>query len=76
MGVPFVNLRIPSTVFSYLAKWAGHDGDAILKAGGAKQPLESFDFPNYVMKARFEKTEKDISSPNVLGRAAGQRPRS
>jgi len=75
MGVPFVNLRIPSTVFSYLAKWAGHDGDAILKAGGAKQPLESFDFPNYVMKARFEKTEKDINSSNVLGVLPGSDPK-
>jgi hypothetical protein len=74
-GKPFVNLRVPAMVFSSLAQTAGQDGDAILKAGGAKQPLQSFDFPNYVMKARFEKTEKDISSPNVLAMLPGSDPK-
>lgn len=73
-GISFVNLRIRSELFLSLAIKIGRDGDAVLKAGGAKQPLESFDFPNYVMNARFEATEKDISSPNILAILPGSDP--
>jgi len=53
---------------------SGHDAHAILATGGAKQPLENFDLPDTLLKARFETTEKDISSPNVLATLPGSDP--
>jgi hypothetical protein len=66
-GKPFLSLRISSEAFTHLLQYTGHDAAAILKAGGAKQMLESFDFPiNFVFSAHLETTEKDIASPNIL----------
>ncbi len=54
--------------FADARKGLGTTAAAILKAGGAKQPLESFDLPGRMsLQTRLETTEKEISSPNVLG---------
>jgi len=73
-GAPFVSLRIPDNVFVDMLRDSGHDAGTILKAGGAKQSLENFDLPDTTLKARFETTEKDISSPNVLAVLPGSDP--
>jgi len=44
-GKPFLSLRISAEAFTHLLKGTGHDAAAILKTGGARQPLESFDLP-------------------------------
>jgi len=71
---PFVSLRIPDNVFITMLRDSSQNADAILKAGGAKQPLENFDLPGTLLKARFETTEKEISSPNVLAVLPGSDP--
>jgi len=74
-GKPFLSLRISAEAFTHLLKGTGHDAAAILKTGGARQPLESFDLPaNFSLHAHFETTEKDISSPNVLAILPGSDP--
>ena len=66
-------MRLSDEAFTRLLAGTGQDAAAILKAGGAKQPLASFDIP-----ARFEvklhTTEKEISSPNVLAVLPGADP--
>jgi hypothetical protein len=63
---PFLALRASADAFTRLLAGTGHNAAAILKEGGAKQPLESFDLPGYTLHAHLETTEKDIVSPNVL----------
>jgi hypothetical protein len=66
-GKPFLSLRISAEAFTHLLRYTGHDAAAILRAGGAKQALESFDFPaSFLLSAHLETTEKDIASPNIL----------
>ncbi|MGD0649307.1 MAG: M28 family peptidase, partial [Acidobacteriaceae bacterium] len=66
-GRPFLSLRISADAFSHLLRYTGRDAAAILKTGGAKQPLESFELPaNFILHVHLETTEKDFSSPNVL----------
>jgi hypothetical protein len=74
-GKPFLSLRISAEAFTHLLQFTGHDGAAILKAGGAKQPLDRFDFPGgFLLSTHFETTEKDITSPNVLAVLPGSDP--
>lgn len=74
-GKPFLSLRLSSDAFAKLLKGTGHDADAILKAGGAKQPLENFDFPApFSLHVHLQIAEKDISSPNVLAILPGSDP--
>ena len=67
-------LRLSAAAFTKLLAGTAHDAEAILKAGGAKQALESFDLPGYSFEARVHTTEKDISSPNVLALLPGSDP--
>jgi len=72
---PFLSLRISDAAFTHLLLYTGHDAASILKSGGAKQPLESFDFPtSFVLKIHLETSEKTISSPNVLAVLPGSHP--
>ena len=70
-GKPFLSLRMSSEAFKHLLGGTDHDAAAILKIGGSKQPLASFDLPGYALHAHFETTAKDISSPNVLAIVPG-----
>jgi hypothetical protein len=74
-GKPFLSLRISAEAFTHMLRYTGHDDAAILKAGGAKQPLESFDLPaTFKLQVHLETTEKDISSPNILAILPGSDP--
>jgi hypothetical protein len=63
---PFLVMRCSAEAFGKMLAGSGHDSATILKAGGAKQPLEAFDLPGRSLHVHLEMTEKDISSPNVL----------
>lgn len=68
-----LSLRISDEAFRKLLEGTGQDAAAILKAGGAKQPLSSFDI-SAMFEATLHTTEKDISSPNVLAVLPGTDP--
>lgn len=68
---PFLVLRCSKEAFAKMLDGTGHDAAAVLKAGGAKQPLESFDLPGRSLHVHLETAEKDIVSPNVLGVLVG-----
>lgn len=67
-------LRLSAGAFTKLLADTGHDPQAILKSGGAKQPLESFELPGYTFEAHVQTTFKVISSPNVLAVLPGSDP--
>lgn len=74
-GKPFLSLRISADAFTHLLQYTGHDAASILKNGGAKQSLDSFNFPDaFRLAVHLETTEKDISSPNVLAVLPGTDP--
>jgi Zn-dependent M28 family amino/carboxypeptidase len=58
-------MRISAEAFAKLLQGSGQDAAAVLKAGGAKEPLASFEIPGKLV-VKMEAAEKDISSPNVL----------
>lgn len=70
-------MRMSASAFRELVSGWG-DADAILKAGGAKQPLESFDLTRCCggpsMGAHIETNAKEIASPNVIGLLEGSDP--
>ncbi len=66
-------MRLSAEAFTRILAGTGHDAASILKTGGAKQPLESFDLPAR-LDVSFQITERDISSPNVLGMLRGTDP--
>jgi hypothetical protein len=68
---PFLVLRCSQEAFTKMLEDSGHDPAAVLKAGGAKQPLENFDLPGRSLHVHLQTTTKEISSPNVLGVLAG-----
>ena len=59
-------MRCSVATFKKLLQGTTHDAEAILKAGGAKQPLNSFNLPEYVLHVHLKITQQDLSSPNVL----------
>jgi hypothetical protein len=71
---PFLTLRCSKEAFTKMLGDSGHDPGAVLKAGGAKQPLESFDLPGRSLHVHIETTSKEISSPNVLAVLPGSDP--
>ncbi len=71
---PFLVLRCSTEAFGKMLAGTGHDVASILKTGGAKQPLESFDLPGRSLHVHLETKEKDISSPNVLAVLPGSDP--
>jgi hypothetical protein len=66
-------LTIDDFLFKAMAKRAGQDGDAVLKLGGAKQPLPSFDIPGGLL-AQFKITKRDYTAKNVIGVLPGRDP--
>ncbi len=58
-------MRLSGAAFAKLLEGTGQGAEAILKAGGAQQPLANFDIPAR-FEVRLHTTEKDIASPNVL----------
>lgn len=70
---PMPILRMSAAAFTRLVAGSGHDAADVLKTGGAKQPLASFEIPG-TFAATFHTTSKDISSPNVLAVIPGTDP--
>jgi Zn-dependent M28 family amino/carboxypeptidase len=60
-------------VFKVVAEGSGQDIGAVLKAGGARQPLKSFDLPGRLV-AHFKVTTRDFTAKNVLGVLPGRDP--
>ena len=73
-GTPTLpGMRLSAAAFSKLLEGSGQDAAAILKAGGAQQPLANFDL-KATLAVKLHTTEKDISSPNVLAVLPGSDP--
>ena len=73
-GTPMLPpMRISAEAFAKLLEGTGRDAVAILKAGGAKEPLGHFDLPAK-LAVKLHTTEKEISSPNVLAVLPGSDP--
>jgi hypothetical protein len=67
---PLAALRLSAEAFATLLAGTGQDAAAILKLGGAKQPLGNFEIP-YKLRVRLHITQRDISSPNILAKLPG-----
>ena len=61
----FCAMRISTAAFAEFIKEAGHDAAGLLKDGGARQPLASFDIASR-LRLHIRQSKRDISSPNVL----------
>ncbi|MBW4038235.1 MAG: M28 family peptidase [Acidobacteria bacterium] len=66
-------MRLSAEAFRKLVAGSGQDADAVLKAGGAKQPLPNFEIPGK-LRVKLELKSRDISSPNVLAVLPGSDP--
>ena len=66
-------MRLSAAAFRKLLAGTGRDAAAILRSGGAQQPLASFDLPAK-LEVTLHTTEKDITSPNVLAVLPGSDP--
>jgi hypothetical protein len=73
-GKPFVSFTLSAEAFTKLLAGSGQDAAAILKTGGAKQPLPSFDLTGRTLSAHLETVKKEIASPNVIGLLEGSDP--
>ncbi|WP_293906447.1 M28 family peptidase [Phenylobacterium sp.] len=70
----FVVMTLSAEAFARLAQGSGHDGAAVLQAGGAKQPLPVFDLPGR-LTATFRTSRRDFTATNVLAVLPGADPR-
>lgn len=70
----FVVMTMSVPAFARLAEGSGHDGAAVMAAGGAKQPLPVFDLPG-TFSARFETSQRDYVATNVLAVLPGSDPK-
>ena len=69
----FVVMTMSVAAFARLAEGSGHDGAAVMAAGGARQPLATFDLPG-TFAARFETRQRDFTATNVLAVMPGSDP--
>jgi hypothetical protein len=70
---PLCVMRLSATAFPQFLRGTGQDVSALLREGGAQQPLPSFDIPGRLL-IHLHQTERDISSPNVLAVLPGSSP--
>jgi hypothetical protein len=70
-GLPAMTLS--ADAFRAMAAGSGQDPDEILKLGGAKQPLPSFDIPA-ALEASFKVTTRDYTARNVVAVLPGRDP--
>ncbi len=68
------SMRLSAAAFTKLLVNTSHNAESILKTGGTKQPLESFDLPGFTLEAHIQTAAKDITSPNVLALLPGSDP--
>jgi Peptidase family M28 len=62
---PLASMRLSTEAFATLLAGTGQDAAALLKSGGAKQPLPSFETPGR-LRIELQITQRDISSPNII----------
>jgi hypothetical protein len=74
LGSSLLAMRIASGSLVKLLDGSGQDADAILAAGGARQPLASFDLPAR-LQVRMKVTERTYSSPNIIAAIPGTDPK-
>jgi hypothetical protein len=67
-------MSLSADAFRTMVAGSGRDAGAILKLGGAKQPLPSFDLPGH-LKAQFHLTKRDFTAENVLALMPGRDPK-
>ena len=70
---PFYSFRLADEAFPELLAGTGQDAAALLKLGGAKQPLPSFDLP-LRLQYGIHTSRKSYSSPNILAILPGSDP--
>ena len=71
-GLPVMTLS--AEAFKAMLAGAGQDAEAILKQGGAKEPLPAFDIRGR-FQARFHLTKRDFKAENVLAVLPGRDPK-
>jgi Zn-dependent M28 family amino/carboxypeptidase len=64
-------MRLSAEAFATLLAGTGQDAAAILKSGGAKQPLASLEIPAS-LRVQLHVTQRDISSPNIIAKLPGR----
>ena len=70
----FVVMTLSADGFAKWAEGSGQDGGAVLRQGGAREPLPVFDLIG-TFKARFETSTRDGVAANVLGVLPGSDPK-
>jgi hypothetical protein len=69
-AAPLASMRLSAEAFATLLAGTGQDAGAILKSGGAKKPLPTFEIPSK-LRAVVHTTQREISSSNVLAKLPG-----
>ena len=69
----FPALSLSAAAFARIAQGSGHDGAAVLAAGGRKEPLPVFDLPGR-LQATFKVSRRDFTATNVLAVLPGSDP--
>ncbi len=67
-------MRLSAEAFAKLLAGSGQDAAAILKRGGAKEALPSFEIPGK-LRVTLRLKSRDLSSPNVLAVLPGSDPK-
>ncbi len=73
-GAPLISLRVDAAVLQSFLAGTNRDADVLMKEGGAKQPLPSFDLPAS-LRVRLQTAERSYASPNVLALLPGSDPK-
>jgi Zn-dependent M28 family amino/carboxypeptidase len=66
-------MTLSAEAFTAMAAGSGQDAEAILRAGGAKQPLPAFDLPGR-LQAHFHLSRRDYQAENVVAVLPGSDP--
>src|ERR1700722_19860601 len=69
-AAPLLSMRVSAEAFATLLAGSGQDAAAILKQGGAKQPLPNFEILS-TLRVQIHVTQRDISSANIIAKLPG-----
>src|ERR1700733_7969843 len=69
-AAPMPSMRLSADAFATLLAGSGQDAAAILKQGGAKQPLPNFEILS-TLRIQVHLTQRDISPPNIIAKLPG-----
>src|ERR1700677_1844629 len=70
-AAPMPSMRLSADAFATQLAGSGQDAAAILKQGGAKQPLPNFEILS-TLRIQVHLTQRDISSPNIIAKLPGR----